>query len=171
MSYSSAYSIDYQTGAEYSNGFLLPDLPNSSSSAILTPTSGNLTSGANFICASTKLNSGIYALRFTGTLSASDNNVVISRANAVIIPANGIGVISCTQSIITPPDGGFTCAASTNYNFALTEVCRIIGGDDNDPTQFYVNVAWTVTAGTPTVSIGNVDISYVKITYNYYLPQ
>ena len=164
MSYSSAYSIDYQTGAEYSNGFLLPDLPNSSSSAILTPTSGNLTSGANFICASTKLNSGIYALRFTGTLSASDNNVVISRANAVIIPANGIGVISCTQSIITPPDGGFTCAASTNYNFALTEVCRIIGGDDNDPTQFYVNVAWTVTAGTPTVSIGNVDLSYVKIT-------
>ena len=164
MSYSSAYSIDYQTGAEYSNGFLLPDLTNSSTSAILTPTSGNLTSGVNFVCASVQLNSGIYALRFTGTLTASDNNVVISQANAVILPANGLGVVGSTQSIITPPNGGFTCAAGADYNFAVTEVVRIIGGNDNDPTQFRVNVAWTITAGAPTVSIGNLSISYVKIT-------
>jgi len=164
MSYSSAYSIDYQTTPSYANGFLLPNLTNSSTSDEPVVVNGNLTTGVNFICSSIQLDSGIYALRFTGTLSASDNNVVITRANAVIFPANGLGVVSCTQSIITPPDGGFTCAASTNYNFAMTEVCRIIGGDDNDLTQFYVNVAWTVTAGTPTVSIGNVNISYVKIT-------
>jgi hypothetical protein len=165
MSYSSAYSLDYQTTPEYSNGFLIPFLTNSSTSQILPSNSGTLTSGLNFSCGSTQFDSGIYALRFVGTLSASDNNVVITRANAVIVPSSGFGgIVTATQSIITPPDGGFTCAASTNYNFALTEVCQIIAGDDNNPTQFYVNVAWTVTSGTPTVSLENVGLSYVKIT-------
>jgi len=160
MSYSSAYSIDYQTTPSYTNSFLLPRLTDSSTSVNISSNSGALTSGDDFLANSVQLNTGIYLLRFVGAITASANTVLISSATATITPASGLVVVS-TMSIITPPDGGFIASAGTPYYFTLTDNVSYVVGDQNDPTTFTLNVTWS---GAGTVTCTDMDCSYTKIT-------
>lgn len=160
MSYSSAYSVDYQTTPSYTNSFLLPRLTDSSTSVNISSNSGSLTSGVDFLANSTQLNTGIYLLRFVGAITASANTVLISSATATITPAASLVVIS-KMSIITPPSGGFAASAGTPYYFSLTDNVSYILGNQNDPTTFTLNVTWT---GAGTVSCSEMDCSYTRIT-------
>jgi hypothetical protein len=161
MSYSSAVSLNYTPNdIDFQNVPIFPLLTNSSTSNFIASTEGTLTSGVVYTSGSILLTSGIYTLKFRGTLTASANTIVLTQAYASILPEGG-GLTSAIQSIIQAPDGGFTAAANTPYYFSVDECVNIISDTDTNFTTFTVNAEW---AGAGTVSLGNVQIAYQKIT-------
>lgn len=161
MSYSSAISLNYSPNeSDYQNVPIFPLLTNSSTSNFIVSTEGTLTSGVVYTSGSILLTSGIYALKFSGTLTASANTIVLTQAYASILPEGGT-LTTAIQSIIQAPDGGFTAAANTPYYFSVVECVNIISDSNNDLTTFTINAVW---GGAGTVSLGDVQIAYQKIT-------
>lgn len=161
MSYSSAVSLNYTpNNIDFDNVPIFPLLANSSTSANIPFTQGNLTSGVVYTSASILLTSGIYALKFSGSITPSANTIVFSEATAQILPEGG-ALTSATQSIIQAPDGGFTASANQPYYFSVVECVNIISDTDTNYTIFTVMAEW---AGAGTVTLSNLTIAYQKIT-------
>ena len=158
MSYSSAVSLNYSpTTSNYQNAPIIPLLNPSSVSNVDTITTTTLTSAVAANVGSQQISTGIYAIRFNGSIQTTGDDVIVTNAYCYItLPAP---VVSVQSSIVSCPAGGFEMVEDQQYFFSLSETVLYIQASGT--VEFSVVVTYSSASGASVTCSG--AASYVKL--------